>query len=172
MYSEKICLSLVRFGSKSVNTSEISIPAASCLPCRSGWGGGGVSHAGGSNRRCGRRNASALSVQACQRGRRAAALGSPPSRPVPAQLAPDLRLTRDLSARPGLWFGLGGVKALSVDVTIAEPWNKEDGREWTHSGCRPGDRQWLYVDCQPRRYAGEGPKPLDSHLSQGPSRCL
>ena len=33
----------------------------------------------------------------------------------------------------------------------------------TGSGC---------MDCQPRRYAGEGPKPLDSHLSQGPSRCL
>ena len=71
-----------------------------CLPCRSGWGGGGVSHAGGSNRRCGRRNASALSVQAGQRGRRAAALGSPPSRP-------DLRLTRrPFSASWALvWFG-------------------------------------------------------------------
>ena len=30
----------------------------------------------------------ALSVQACQRGRRVAALGSPPSRPDPAQLPP------------------------------------------------------------------------------------
>ena len=33
----------------------------------------------------------------------------------------------------------------------------------TGSGC---------MDCQPRRYAGDGPKPLDSHLSQGPARCL
>ena len=91
MYSEKIRWSLVRFGSKSVHTSEISRPASPCLPCRSGWGWGrGIARWGlkpkvwPSKCLC----AECAGLPAGPAGRRAG-ITAVPSRPGPASLRPE-----------------------------------------------------------------------------------
>ena len=66
----------------------------------------------------------------------------------------------------GLVFGFGWDKTLSASVTIAEPWDEGDGKEWANSGCRPGDLSAAVWAANPGAMPGEGPQATDGRLSR------